>query len=171
MYGWGRSSLTHETTGIRLRLEQVPTFSCAAVLKQCRQGGLTRRSIFFFFYFPRRSPSPLLSPRRLLPRRPAALLPRRAAAASPRLVLALRPVCFAVIPSPCCSYSSSCAAVTVEAGQNACARYHFVGISPAPRSERRRFVAIFFRLRLCCYINAGRPRFSLPCGAIPTGQW
>ena len=134
--------------------------------------------------FPRRSPSPLLSPRRrLLPRCPAARprgsLPRWrcSSAASPPppsadsavgpCSRALHPVCFAVISSPCCSYSSSCAAVTVEAGQNACARYHFVGISPAPRSERRRFVAIFFRLRLCCYINAGRPRFSLPGGGDP----
>jgi hypothetical protein len=78
--------------------------------------------------FPRRSHSPLLLPRRpaaLLPRRSAATprggLPRCAAAASPPppsadsavspCTRALHPVCFPVIPSPCCSYSSSCSAL------------------------------------------------------------
>ena len=113
-------------------------------------------------WFPRRSPSPLLSPRRLLPRRPAALLPRQRAAAAPvrrlRLVLALHPVCFAVIPSPCRSYTSSWGGP-----KRPCSLPFRRNFSDSSEPERLRRSAIR-TAPLCCY----KRRAVSPVGAIPT---
>jgi len=78
---------------------------------------------------------------------------RRPRPPTPRLVLCSRaphPVCFRGDSVPLL-FLLLVVVHRVEAGQNARARYHFVGISPTPvsrggcgdpRSERRRFVAI-----------------------------